>query len=62
MQILVYIFFMKPEYQLFPVTHQSFGEEMADIQAKFNATRPWLLLITVITDKRSNSLLAISLN
>ena len=33
---------------------------MADIQAMFNATRPWLLLITVITDKRSNFLSAIS--
>ena len=34
---------------------------MADIQAMFNATRPWILLITVITDKRSN-LSAISFN
>ena len=32
------------------------------IQAMFNATRPWLLLITVITDKRSNFLSAISFN
>ena len=41
--IYVYIyFFIKPEiYQLFPIAHQSSGEELADIQAmRFNATRP----------------------
>ena len=59
----IYIFFPKlPEYQLFPISHQSSGEEMADIQAMFNATRPWLLLITVITDRRSNFLSAFSFN
>ena len=45
--LVKYIFFTKPEYQLFPISHQSSREEMTDIQAMFNATRPWLLLKTV---------------
>ena len=45
--LVKYIYFTKPEYQLFPISHQSSREEMTDIQAMFNATRPWLLLKTV---------------
>ena len=39
-----------------------FGQTFSYGQAMFNATRPWLLLITVITGKRSNFLSAISFN
>ena len=48
--------------QSFLIAIQLRGEEVADIQAMFNATRPWLLLIPVIKDNTSNFLSAISFN
>ena len=47
-------------YSIILIAIQLRGEEVADIQAMFNATKPWLLLITVIKDKTSNFLSAIS--
>ena len=46
-------------YSIILIAIQLRGEEVADIQAMFNATKPWLLLIK---DKTSNFLSAISFN
>ena len=47
--LVIYMYFLQSlNISCFPSLHQSCREEMADIQAMFNATRPWLLLITTV--------------